>query len=150
MKRNEYWECICGENYNTLDSVLCTYCSLLRKFESFPNILSHPNKANSQELEQLNLRKKEECKIFHEKLNDKKNEGKMYAIDSEWFLLWKCYVTSDLSEKFIPNSKKRISINPDIGVLQPGPIYNHNLFENILDNRSEKILKKGLKKVKQY
>jgi hypothetical protein len=127
--------------------VICVYCSSLRKIESFGKIISCPEKASPKEIELLNLRKKEECRIFHEKLNSNSDDDLMYAIDSEWFLLWKCYVTSDLSEKFLPNSKKRISVNSEIGILQPGPIYNDCLFERVEDNQTENLLKKGLKKV---
>jgi hypothetical protein len=138
---------LCGETHNLVDSVICVFCNSLRKLESFENILTRPENATSKEIELLNLRKKEECRIFHEKVKANNDDDPMYAIDSEWFLLWKCFVTSDLSEKFLPNSKKRISVNNDIGILQPGPIYNDCLFENVEDNQSEKILKKGLKKV---
>jgi len=54
---------------------------------------------------------------------------------------------NDINEKILPNNKKRISLNKEIGVLPPGQISNKNLFEK---NSSSDIrnFKKSLKKVK--
>jgi len=88
------------------------------------------------------MRRKEECREFHEKFNHKTLNDKQYLIDIEWFLNWKCFVTNDLTEKFLLNSKKSISINQNIGVLAPGPISNNNLVDN------QKIIKKHIINVK--
>jgi len=70
-----------------------------------------------------------------------------YAVDIEWFYLWKCFALNDTSEKIFSNAKKKLSQNKNIGVLPPGPITNVNLFEKNTQVFSEKTLKKGLKKV---
>lgn len=88
------------------------------------------------------VRRKEECREFHEKFNNKVSNDKEYIIDIEWFLNWKCFVTNDLTERFLSNNKKLISTNNNIGVMAPGPIYNHNLIDH------QKNIKKNLKNVK--
>lgn len=88
----------------------------------------------------LIIRRKEECKEFHEKNNNtnKSLNEKQYIVDIDWFLHWKCFVTNDLTEKYLPNNEKRISSNNKIGILSPGPIYN----EKIIDH--QKNVKKNL------
>ncbi len=116
--------------------------------ESFQNLLINPKAVSSEEIDQLIIRRKEECKLFQEKLKSNfENEEKLYAIETEWFLNWKCFVTNDLSEKYLPNIKKKISINYNIGVLQPGAISNYLLYEKGVKDFNEKSLRKGLKKV---
>ncbi len=100
------------------------------------------NQATAPDIDLLIMRRKEECREFHEKFNHKVLNDKQYMIDIEWFLNWKCFVTNDLSERFLSNSKKLISNNQNIGVLAPGPLSNQNLIEN------QKIVKKNLKNVK--
>ena len=39
-----------------------------------------------------------------------------YVVELEWFLLWKCFVTNDLTDKNLSNNKKKISINKNIGI----------------------------------
>lgn len=111
--------------------------------------MAHPDEVTKEEIDQLILRKKEECRIFQENLKIVEEET-LYAIDMEWFLLWKCFVTNDKSEKYLPNSKKKISINSSIGVLHPGPINNFSFFEKGLKDYSDRTLKKGLKKNEDY
>ena len=98
--------------------------------------------ASAQDIDLLIVRRKEECREFHEKFNNKVLNDKEYIIDIEWFLNWKCFVTNDLTERFLSNNKKLISTNNNIGVLAPGPILNHNLIDN------QKNIKKNLKNVK--
>lgn len=94
------------------------------------------------------MRRKEECKIFQEKLKPSfENEERLYAIEVEWFLNWKCFATNDLSDKYLSNSKKKISPNYNIGVLHPGAINNSPIFEKGVKEYNEKNLRKGLKKV---
>lgn len=56
---------------------------------------------------------------------------------------------NDITEKFLPNTKKKISENKIIGVLPPGPVTNINLFEKNCKDFNENSIKKGLKKVKK-
>ncbi len=98
--------------------------------------------APKEEIDLLNLKRKSEGKEFQENLKFTSNN--FYALDLEWFLQWKSYVMNDFSEKNLPNNKKRISLNKEIGVLPPGQISNKNLF----DNSEIRNFKKSLKKVK--
>ena len=89
----------------------------------------------------MQMRKKIEVKEFQEIYKkrtltsgitqlDDNSEAKFYcALDLEWFLIWKCFVTNDMTDKYVSNSKKSISQNKSIGVLPPGGITNENLFE---------------------
>jgi len=150
IQKDKFWTCICGESNNNVNVPICNTCGLMRKLESFPNILNQPNEVDINEIEQLILKRKEECRIFQEKLNDVDKSDKLYAIDLEWFLLWKCFVTNDLTEKYIPNSKKKISHNLNIGVLNPGPISNYSLFDKGVKEFNEKYFRKNLKKNEDY
>jgi len=96
----------------------------------------------------LNKRRKDEGKHFQE-LFRTNSQNKFYVIDIEWFLNWKSFISNDLGEKYLPNSKKKISSNKSIGVLPPGPISNVNLFEKNTKEFSAKTLRKGMKKVKK-
>jgi hypothetical protein len=143
LQKETLWSCVCGEMENPHSEVRCHNCGIFRKLETFENIISNPNQISKDELLILKSRRKQEIKIFQEILNSNnthdensrnlnKNKNscseKFYAINMEWFLLWKCFVTNDLSEKILSNSKKRISLNKGIGVLPPGCISNFNLF----------------------
>jgi hypothetical protein len=96
----------------------------------------------------LNQRRREECKEFQENIKNVDSEDKFYALDIDWYLQWKCFVTNDMTDKTLNNTKKKISPNKNIGVLPPGPITNSNLFDKNIKEFSLKSLKKGLKKVK--
>jgi hypothetical protein len=148
LQKDKFWICVCGESNNSINGSVCLNCGLLRKLESFQNLMVNPKLVSANEIDQLILRRKEECMIFQDKLKANfENEEKLYAIETEWFLSWKCFVTNDLSDKFLPNQKKKISSNINIGVLQPGAINNFNLFEKGSREFNEKSLRKGLKKV---
>lgn len=79
------------------------------------------------------------------KINTSSN---LFVVELEWFMQWKCFVMNDQSEKLLPNSKKKNSVNKLIGVLPPGPITNINLFEKNSQQYTLGNLKKSLKKVK--
>lgn len=143
LQKHDIWSCICGEMENPISEVRCHNCGIFRKIETFENILNFPDQITKDELFTLKSRRKQEIKIFQEILNSKnchdensrnlnRNKNtcteKFYAINMEWFLLWKCFVTNDMSEKILSNSKKNISLNKAIGVKPPGCISNYNLF----------------------
>lgn len=111
-------------------------------------LASEPASCSATDIGFLNKRRKDEGKTFQELFKAiSTQQNKFYAIDIEWFLEWKSYVSNDLSEKNLPNSKKKISPNKNIGVLPPGPISNYNLFDKNTKEYSSKTLKKGMKKV---
>ena len=112
------------------------------------NILSEPLNLSGAEISILNKRRKDEGKNFQELFKTSSTVNKFYVIDIEWFLNWKSFISNDITEKSLANSKKKISPNKNIGVLPPGPISNYNLFDKNTKEYSAKNLKKGMKKVK--
>lgn len=47
-----------------------------------------------------------------------------FMISSDWLLQWKSFISNKKNDKkFV-----RVSPNPEIGVLPPGPILNDSLF----------------------
>lgn len=70
--------------------------------------------------------------------NDKAE--KYYALDIDWYVLWKNYIDGNISEKYTKNVYKRISPNKNIGVLPPGEISNKNLFaDHDIDTNTYKL-----------
>lgn len=112
------------------------------------NILAEPLNASSADITFLNKRRKDEGKNFQEIFRTPSAHSKFYVIDIEWFLNWKCFISNDITEKSLANSKKKISANKNIGVLPPGPISNSNLFDKNTKEYTAKNLKKAMKKVK--
>lgn len=154
LQKNIFWSCFCGELNNPVEEVMCISCKCFRKLESIENLYSFPDKVSKENIQILNQRRKLESKLFQENLKENDTSKSFYAIDLEWFLLWKSFVTNDQSEKNLSNYKKNISVNKSIGkifdnsigVLSPGPISNNNLFQKD-NNFSEATLKKGMIKV---
>jgi hypothetical protein len=151
LQKDKIWQCPCGEFENQIGNINCVTCSSYRKIESYENILFNPMYATKEEIKELIQRRKEEIKEFQDiykiRNDDVKIDSKFYVVDIEWFLLWKCFVTNDMTDKYISNSKKRISPNRSIGILAPGPISNSNLFEKCPDGFK---IKQGLKKNDDY
>jgi len=119
LQKKQFWSCFCGELNNPLNEIICSNCTAFRRFETFEKFYSDPEKINIDDLKLLILRRKTESKMFQDFIKETESmlsEGKhFYVIEIEWFLLWKCFVTNDLSEKNLSNNKKKISINKSIG-----------------------------------
>ncbi len=145
LDKDSTWQCQCGIFDNKVGDIICSGCTRYRKLETYNNIIFNPFKISKNELIELNNRRKHEIKVFKTLSKKDNTKGKyVYAINLEWFLEWKCFVTNDLSDKLIHNSKKRISDNKLIGVLPPGYISNGKLCEK--DNETGKyILKSNVK-----
>ena len=145
LDKDSTWQCQCGIYDNKIGDIICSGCTRYRKLETYNNIIFNPLKISKNELIELNNRRKHEIKVFKTLSKKDNSKGKyVYAINLEWFLEWKCFVTNDLSDKLIHNSKKRISDNKLIGVLPPGYISNGKLCEK--DNETGKyILKSNVK-----
>ena len=145
LDKDSTWQCQCGIFDNKVGDIICSGCTRYRKLETYNNIIFNPFKISKNELIELNNRRKHEIKVFKTLSKKDNSKGKyVYAINLEWFLEWKCFVTNDLSDKLIINSKKRISDNKLIGVLPPGYISNGKLCEK--DNETGKyILKSNVK-----
>jgi hypothetical protein len=159
LQKDKFWQCPCGEIENSVTDQRCTSCHIFRKVESYENITSNPMYTTKEEIQSLSLRRKQEVEEFQQ-IYKNENKGsninkdssiiQFYALDLEWFLLWKCFVTNDVTDKYISNSKKRICPNKSVGVLPPGPISNSNLFEKGTKEFNWKSLRKGLKKNDDY
>jgi hypothetical protein len=145
LDKDSTWQCQCGIFDNKVGDIICSGCTRYRKLETYNNIIFNPFKISKNELIELNNRRKHEIKVFKTLSKKDNTKGKyVYAINLEWFLEWKCFVTNDLSDKLISNYKKRISDNKLIGVLPPGYISNGKLCEK--DNETGKyILKSNVK-----
>lgn len=153
LQKEKFWSCMCGELNNPKSEVICVACKTLRRYETIPNFYANPDKIGKEDLNTAMLRRKIEAKIFQDYIKETEallKDGEIFfAIDIEWFLLWKCYVTNDATEKNLSNSKKKISVNKQIGVLPPGPISNSSLFFKSNTKQFEfKSMRKGLAKVR--
>ena len=118
---------------------------MYRRLDTLPNTYTDPLNITEAELKLIQLRRKEEGKDFQDYL--KLTSERFYVVDLEWFFQWKAFVMNDLTDKNLPNNKKKISTNKIVGVLPPGPVTNTNLFEKNYKQLNDKTLKKGLKKV---
>lgn len=148
LQKEKYWACVCGELNNPNTEIRCNLCSNFRRFETVCNIYQDPANVTPDNLKLVNVRRKEESRDFQEYIKSSlPPNSQFYVVDLEWFLQWKAFVMNDQTEKHLPNSKKKISTNKQIGVLPPGPITNTNLFEKNIKEYTDKTVKKGLKKV---
>jgi len=154
LQKTQFWSCFCGELNNPMSEIICLNCSAFRRMETLPNFYSNPDLFSSDDLKLLSLRRRTESKMFQDFIKETEVlllQGRLfYVVEIEWFLLWKCFVTNDLSEKNLTNNKKKISVNKQIGVLPPGPINNSFLFNKPLKEYSDKTIKKGLSKNDEY
>jgi hypothetical protein len=139
LQKDKLWFCICGESNNPITDNKCSSCGCFRKIESLDNLITNPFDSTKSEMLFLHQRRKQEIKEFQALYKKNIKTDFYYVVDIEWFLVWKCFVTNDTTEKYIANAKKRISVNKSIGILPPGPITNSILVE-------KGSLKKGLKK----
>jgi hypothetical protein len=141
LQKDKLWFCICGESDNPVGQYKCHLCGCFRKMESLENLIVNPFDSTKSEMQFLHQRRKQEIKEFQALYKKNEKTEFYFVLDIEWFLLWKCFVTNDLTEKYIPNVKKRISVNKNIGILPPGPITNAILIDRKTNN-----IRKGLKK----
>lgn len=154
LNKDNTWLCICGEGDNLVSNQKCNNCESYRKIETLDYVVTHPFETTKDEIQTIALRRKQEVKEFQELYKKNTKTECNYLIDLEWFLLWKCFVTNDMSDKYVSNSKKRISPNKSIGILPPGPITNINLLDKYGQDgntsSSNLTLKKGMKKNDEY
>ena len=97
--------------------VSCVKCSRFRPLESYPNTLTSPYQANSQEINELNIRRQMELEIISE-LDKNDIDSMYYLVHANWINKWK---------EFIFNKKSEINNSP-LGILPPGPITNNLLY----------------------
>lgn len=131
LQKEKFWTCICGELNNPTDTISCLSCTAFRRYETINNFFSSPENVSAEDMKVISNRKKTEARQFQELIKESekllKEGANFYAIDIEWFYLWKCYIMNDISEKTLPNSKKKISINSSIGKFSYFYTYNRCL-----------------------
>ena len=83
---------------------------------------------------------KEVAKQFKKLMKKDHESNATYALDTGWFLQWRCYITNDLSDTYYMNTIKKISENRLIGVLPPRYISNGNIAEKSTEHNGTLLL----------
>ena len=148
LSLGEYWQCICGQLSNSFSDVKCTSCGLYRRVETIPNLFINPEMITDEDAKFIHARRKEEAGEFQVLLKQSAQSDKYYVIDIEWYLKWKCFVTNDMTEKYLKKENLPICNAKNVGVLPPGPVDNLPLLDK--NENGEFSLKKGLQKKKDY
>lgn len=142
LQKEKYWNCVCGETENFVGEFKCINCDRYRKLQTIDYFSDNPSSSFELLKQVVNNRRKDESKEFKRLLNEsqainknnliKNNKAhilssennsntdqkeKLYFIDIEWFLSWKCYVMNDITEKTLPNNKKMIFYVKNLGRL---------------------------------
>ena len=134
------WLCVACSILNTDNESQCEKCGTFRLIESFPNAINNPTNVTQQEIALLQQRREKEKKLIcgRDLLTSDiiPMDNCLYLINAEWLTQWRAFIFNK------PSKNIRVSPNPAIGVLPPGPITNHQFFL-----KDRKTLKKGLKPV---
>eukprot|EP00826_Nyctotherus_ovalis_P044489 TRINITY_DN4803_c0_g4_i1.p1 TRINITY_DN4803_c0_g4~~TRINITY_DN4803_c0_g4_i1.p1 ORF type:complete len:216 (+),score=60.24 TRINITY_DN4803_c0_g4_i1:1537-2184(+) len=134
-----YWLCTCGA-ITSEKELMCKGCGTFRLVESLANMLDNPSKVTREEINLLERRRELEKYIICARDLLTKDvidmEDCWYLISTEWLNQWKAFVFNK------PIKGSRVSSNPIIGVLPPGPITNHKLLL-----KDKKTLKENLQRV---
>ena len=123
------------------DEVFCEKCHVFRPPETYKNLLHNPQSASDEEILSLNNRRKLEKQLILEKDLDCKQEKLWFMISSEWLSQWKSFISnkaSSLSKDQVAapfKARLRVSENPRVGILPPGPISNDDLYVKMHDGK---------------
>jgi hypothetical protein len=135
------WICQNCAEENSHKEFCCEVCQNFRPLDTYPSLLTQPEKATQMEINELGKRRQMELQIISE-LDTGNEVSDWYLINTEWITQWKCFVFNKPSSYTEQNS-----LNQTIGVLPPGPISNHKLFT---DPRNPVTLRPQLKAVTNY
>jgi hypothetical protein len=121
----------------------------------YKNLLHDPMNVTDDEIQSLNNRRKMEKQLILEKDLDCKQEKLWFIISSEWLSQWKSFISNKASslskDEVAYKSRLRVSENPKIGILPPGPISNDDLYVKINDGKEYVVeLKEDLVLNKHY
>lgn len=120
------WICTNCGNLTPNSSPFCLKCHSTRILESFESLYTNPLHASPSEISILNSRRNYEKQIISKRdLLAKEiieTDDNNYLIDAEWLADWKAFIFNK------PRKYSCAIINPEIGVLPPGPISNYLLF----------------------
>ena len=113
-----------------------------RPLELYSSVFHNKSKISETDFENLEERRgREKLRVNQLDNNRYEHIENWYAIDSHWIYDWKMFVTNKRNILALGSKKSEIE---GIGILDPGPISNKNLFD---ENGN---LKSGLVKGKDY
>eukprot|EP00347_Sterkiella_histriomuscorum_P005030 403358170 len=168
IDKEKVWICNNCNILHSYDVVYCEKCQIFRPLEMYKNLLHNPMNITDDELQSLHERRKREKQLILDKDLDGQNEQVWFMISSEWLTSWKCFISNRISNQSskieisqsnlaqdsnqLPiRSQARVSENPKIGVLPPGPISNDDLFIKVIDGKdSSTQIREGLELNKHY
>lgn len=134
------WLCVRCRTVNIDTESQCGKCGTFRLIESFPNAIGNPTSVTQQEIALLKQRREREKHLIcgRDLLTSEviPMDECLYLISAEWLMQWKAFIFNK------PYKNTRVSPNPSVGVLPPGPISNHFFFL-----KDKKTLKPELKQV---
>ncbi len=132
------------------EDVFCEKCLIFRPVEMYKKILHHPMNVTDEELASLNERRVQEKRLILERDLECKEEKVWFMLSCEWLAQWKSFISNKISSSLslqVSQSsdlkgsvegikpRVRLSENPRIGVLPPGPITNDDLFVKVLEGK---------------
>ena len=134
------WQCQDCKTLNTQKHLLCKQCSWPKFQNVIQKVLESPQEVSEEEIEVLNARRKLELEVIGS-LDVEEHGNSWYIINADWVNAWKNFVFNKVKKS------RNLCQNARVGVLPPGPISNHKLF----DNSEEPLkLKPKLKPVAHY
>jgi hypothetical protein len=135
------WICksCAGESPNA--EYICMHCENFRSLDTYPCLLTQPERATQKEISELSRRRQVELQLISE-LDTGNAVSTWYLINAEWITQWKSFVFNKPSPYPEQNSP-----NKEVGVLPPSPICNNRLF---IDPSNPVILRPQLQVVSNY
>lgn len=127
---------------NKLTELVCLTCKSFKPLELYPSFYYNKEKISQEELHILSKRRnieKKNCTKLDANYN--KNNEEWFIIHTEWLKDWKMFTNNKRSSTAFG---ARRSTHKDVGILDPGPITNHQL----LDENNQPL--PGLVKGKHY
>lgn len=138
------WHCPKCHNKNLYKKspIECESCHAFKPLELYPSVFKNRKKISEKEADQLEERRQiEKLRINqHDNYRHGKNEC-WYVIDSAWIYDWRMFIENNRN-LLAMGSKK--ADTEGVGVLDPGPISNNNLFDE------SGLLKQDLEMAKDY
>jgi hypothetical protein len=140
LQKDKLWICVCSfsENICGLNNeiIKCNNCGRYRKIQTLDYFSNNPTDSFEDLKQILSLRRKDESKEFKRLLSEaqilnnnkkqirksvnfqkeiEKDKDRLYIIEINWFLNWKCYVMNDATEKTLSNNKKMLDYVKNLG-----------------------------------
>lgn len=109
------------------EELLCVNCKSYKPLELYPSLYHDKDRVTKEEIELVEKRRHLERKNVSKKdskYNEKHKEW--YLINSDWLKDWKSFVHNKRSSTAYGTRK---SDKKGLGILDPGPISNYQLFD---------------------